>query len=159
MKNIRKEEMIKNCKCESCQNACRGRPGWFKPEQIKSLLKYFKVKTIKGLLGKNKLAIDWWNDSPKDVLVLAPNLEENDDIQYPKNPQGECVFFKKGKCSIYKIRPFECREYIHTDKQNKLELRHKAVMKTWKESTLLDKYQDKVCCPDMNIFDPFNIFG
>ena len=38
--------MSKSCKCEICQSACRNKPGWYKPDQVKKVMEYFEVKSI-----------------------------------------------------------------------------------------------------------------
>ena len=77
--------MKKNeCKCDGCKNACKYRPGWFLPNQVDDLLKYFNVKTIEELLNTGKIAIDWWIDDDENVMVLAPNVKGNEEIYYHK---------------------------------------------------------------------------
>ena len=61
----------KSCNCDDCQGACRLRPGWFKPDQIKKLFAYFNIVDIRGLF-KLGFVIDWWNGDYDDILILAP---------------------------------------------------------------------------------------
>jgi len=128
--------MSKSCKCEICQSACRNKPGWYKPDQVKKVMEYFEVKHIKDLLGKDKFAIDWWVEKEGDILVLAPNIKGNDWIEYPNWPTGECVFFTGGLCTIHEIKPFECADYIHNEvgKEN----RHKEISELWKNENMLN---------------------
>ena len=94
-------------------------PGWFIPEQITEVIRYFG-KELSELLGR-ELAIDWGTDmGMKDnILLLAPNIEDNHSIQYPADPRGRCVFLKEGRCSIYSIRPYECGVMSHSDGEEK----------------------------------------
>ena len=136
-----KEDSTDSCKCDSCQSACRHKPGWFKPEQVKVLLDHFKVNSIRDLLEAG-FAIDWWT-SNQDILVLAPNIIGNEDrIQYPGNPRGVCVFYNNGLCDIHDIRPFECAALLHGG--DKYHGRHESVAKLWKESPILDKFEDEI---------------
>ena len=128
-----------SCDCESCQSAYRYRPGWFLPEEINKLLTYFKAIDISELLGKDRFAIDWWNDD-EEILVLAPNIVGNDNMQYPTDPRGQCVFFRNSKCGIHEIKPFECSRYIHTE--DDVSERHENVAKEWKRSNILQPFRD-----------------
>ncbi len=102
---------------------------------------------------KNGFAIDWYNED-KNILVFTPNIKGNEDsIQYPADPRGECIFFNNGKCDIYKIRPFECKEYIHTDVKEIADKRHVKVKNEWEKSNLLKKYENIIDCQQLNFFD------
>ena len=87
------KEQFSSCTCEICRNACKGRPGWFVPEQVPEIEDFFGKK-INELLGK-ELAIDWGTDieMKENILLLAPNIVGNESIQYPPVPEGKCVFF------------------------------------------------------------------
>ena len=119
---------MNDCSCNSCQNACKYKPGWFKPGEAE------KAAELKGLplekFFKDHLAVDWWESDP-DIFLLAPATDlSGTGIEYPSNPKGKCVFYKKGKCSIHEAKPFECREYHHTEKD--LNGRHEKIAMTWK---------------------------
>lgn len=132
---------VPSCECQSCRSACSNKPGWFLPEEIEAVKKHFGTDNIRDLLGENKLAIDWWVGDEDDILVLAPNIKHNDDIQYPRNPQGECVFLKDGKCSIYAIRPAECRGFHHDDKKTQHDGLHEKVAKEWEKVDMLEDFE------------------
>lgn len=148
-----------SCDCHQCQGACEYKPGWFLPEQMESLFAFFKISSLDNLLEGGKLAIDWWNDDNGDILVLAPNIIGNDEIQYPNNPKGECVFYKNGKCQIYDIRPFECAMYLHDQDERKINKRHEMVAMQWKQLNILDKYEDEVETGGYSIFDEMGMSG
>jgi Fe-S-cluster containining protein len=137
-----------SCTCDGCIEACRIKPGWFIPIQIPELLKYFKVKTIKGLIEIGKFAIDFWAGDEEDILILAPNIKNNPSEMYPYDPTGKCVFLKNDRCKIYNIRPYECAVMIHGVGQNIMHRRHKQVMNLWKRSKyqkyLSDRYYDLI---------------
>ena len=140
-----------SCECIKCKQACTVRPGWFLPGQVDILLNHFNAKSIRELLPHG-FAIDWWQDSPKDILVLAPNITGNLGIQYPGNPQGTCVFFKDEKCAIHKIKPFECSELICGD-GDKVPDRHEEVAKQWKGVHTLDDITGDVWTEGFSLFD------
>jgi Fe-S-cluster containining protein len=135
-----------SCSCEICKNACTQRPGWFIPEQVPAIEIYFGKK-ISELLGK-ELAIDWGTDMEmkENILLLAPNIENNQSIQYPANPRGKCVFLVEGKCSIYAVRPYECGVASHSDTEEKDILRHIEIAAKWKNCKILEDYKAKIIC-------------
>ena len=143
------------CKCNRCKNACKNKPGWFIPEQIPKLLEYFSVLNIRELF-KNGFAIDWWVDDNDDILVLAPQIIGNSNIEYPKNPHGVCVFYKNGICSIHNIKPFECYEYMHSDENRTIEDRKEKIKEEWKESKLLLEFKGEIIIDNYSIFDIFD---
>ena len=141
-----------SCCCEQCKFACGYRPGWFLPQQIPMLKKRFNVEEIRDMLGENKLAIDWWNDDHEDILILAPNIIGNTDIQYPRDPRAACIFFKNDRCSIYNVRPFECAVYFHDQEDKQIHERHKYVAMEWRKSDLLKEFSDSVVTYDLPIW-------
>lgn len=150
---------MESCQCKTCKNACKSRPGWVKPEQAKILMEYFRVTSIRDLLGENKFAIDWWNGNDADILILAPNIKGNNNIQYPKDPRGECVFFKNDKCEIHTIKPFECASFIHTDSGRAVEKRHEKVSQLWAKSDILSDFEDEIECESFGLFDQLGLGG
>jgi Fe-S-cluster containining protein len=40
---------------------------------------------------------------------------------------GRCVFYERGRCRIYPVRPFECSRMLHTRPQQAIPLRHYIV--------------------------------
>lgn len=48
---------------------------------------------------------------------------------------GRCVFFDRGKCTIYPVRPFECARMLHSRRQDTLRLRH-HIVKAWTDTEL-----------------------
>jgi len=142
---------MKSCTCAICRACCCRKPGWFEPAQVKSVLKYFKAKGIEAILGKNMFAIDWFV-AEKDILVLAPNIVGNSGIQYPRNPTGQCVFFKEERCQIYEIRPKECAVAMHDDSTVDV---HKEIAMLWKESSCLNNLLDIIHTETGSIFDLF----
>jgi Fe-S-cluster containining protein len=154
MQSVNKDE-FSSCTCEICRNACKSRPGWFVPEQIPEIEEFFGKK-IPELLGK-ELAIDWGTEieMKEHILLLAPNLEKNASIQYPAVPNGTCVFFKEGKCTIYPIRPYECGVAVHTDSTDVDLLRHIEIATRWKHNPTLAGYRETIICHQPSFADLF----
>ncbi len=128
--------MKKECKCDKCKSACKQKPGWFKPGEPEKVAEYLGI-TLKELFD-TKLMVDWW-ESDEDVFIIAPAIKDGDiGEEYPANPQGECVFFKDGLCSIHAVKPFECKSYMHTDTD--AAKRHEEVKDSWDKK----KHQDQI---------------
>ena len=81
---------------------------------------------------KKYLAVNWWEGDP-DIFVLAPALVgEATGTEYPANPQGWCVFFVDGWCTIHPVKPFECAQLICDDPN--IGERHETVANAWIEN-------------------------
>ena len=146
---------VTSCQCESCQRACQCKPGWFTPNQISGLLEYFQAKNINQLLKTRKFAIDWYIGNKEYILVLAPNIIGNSDIQYHADPTGQCVFFKNKKCEIYEIRPIECALYSHNLKMNEIEKIKNWIITKWKKSNILEKYRKRIEFESYSLLDHY----
>lgn len=119
------------CQCDNCKRGCSCRPGWFKPEEIDVFCEYMSMSRQEAF--DQYLAVDWWNEAEglDDTFLLAPAIRGYEGGSYPANPRGECVFFEQGLCSIYPVRPFECREYHHSHTFKDVHQRHREVAKSW----------------------------
>ncbi len=148
---------MKECKCEKCKDSCSYRPGWFLPEQIESLLKHFKKKTIRELLESKKIVIDWY-EGAEDILLLAPNIKKNNEIYYPADPRGECVFYICGLCEIHNIKPFECAESIHSSSSEENEKRHDNISEEWEKTTILEEFRNEIYVEELGFFDIMGMF-
>lgn len=123
--------MTDSCTCDICKSACKYKPGWFKPGEVELVADYLGLTVEK--LFETKLGVDWYVGEA-DIFLLAPAMKNMwAGQEYPGDPRGECVFYKDGLCSIYPIRPFECREYIHTETRTAAQDRHEEVAKAWLE--------------------------
>lgn len=70
----------------------------------------------------------------ESTFILAPAITTMKAGQeWPHYPLGQCVFFKNGRCSIHAVKPFECREYSHTDTKDEVQARHVLVKDAWKD--------------------------
>lgn len=119
--------MSKDCTCKDCQSACAYKPGWFVPGQVEKVAEYLDVPL--ATLFKKKLMVDWWHDSP-NVFALSPAIVGGTPGQeFPGNPRGKCVFYKKGRCEIHAVKPRECREVHHEGTPDGL---HKKMADKWR---------------------------
>ncbi len=122
------------CQCNKCKGACSYNPGWFMPGEAEKTAEYLNM-TFQEFFNKY-LGVNWWEEDveTEDIFVLAPAITNMKTGQeYPGDPRGKCIFFKKGLCEIHEVKPFECAQFIH-DKST--EDRHWNIAKTWKKNQL-----------------------
>jgi hypothetical protein len=114
------------------------------PEQISAVLAHFGAKEIGEVLGPGKLAVDYF-DGPEDgPLILSPNIVDNDGKAFPVDPRGQCVFLQDGRCSIQEVKPFECREFFHTDSHEAVNVRHAEITMAWRGRKELEPYRQEI---------------
>jgi Fe-S-cluster containining protein len=108
------EEKKKSCTCWSCRSACSHKPGWFKPGEAEKVAEHLDVSLEE--LFSTKLQVDWWEadeDTETDIFVLSPAvLHGRPGEEFDADPNGTCVFFVEGRCSIHEVKPFECQEAL-----------------------------------------------
>lgn len=117
--------------CNTCRSACTYKPGWLRPGDAERIAGHLHITLTE--LFETKLAVDWWEgNKDKDIFVLAPALVgEDPGEEYPGNPKGTCVFFAEGQCSIHKVKPFECREYVCSDSDALILARKRGITEAW----------------------------
>lgn len=81
-------------KCTGCGKCCTGAPGavWISDEEVEQISAHLKISVEEFLLHYTRL-IDG-----KRSLIDEP-------------PSYDCVFLKNNQCSIYSVRPLQCRTY------------------------------------------------
>jgi len=122
-----------SCQCKTCKAQCKYKPGWFLPNEIESVAAYLKMSLEE--LFENWLCVDWYEVFADDeMFVLSPGvLYENTGTEFPSDPHGTCVFLDDDNlCTIYPVRPFECRESIHDEDYDLVMKRHREVAEAWK---------------------------
>lgn len=122
------------CSCGTCVSACRKKPGWFSPNEIKPLADYLGI-TEKELFEKH-LLVDYYVDMEKDQVffVLSPSIKDHKPGQeFPFFPTGSCVFLNADeKCSIHPAKPFECKAFDHRNEDFEAGKQvHFAVAQSW----------------------------
>lgn len=88
------------CACLKDQAFCKEQPGHLLPGQMQEILTYLKVSI-------EEASKYFWN-SPGMVLLRMGRLFRIRTIT-PRFENGQCVFFKEGRCSIHSVAPFGCR--------------------------------------------------
>lgn len=117
------------CQCEDCKGACKHKPGWFKPGEAEVLAKNMGI-TLQELFDKH-LLIDWWAVAGGEpIFLLSPAVVgEKPGREFPGEPRGKCVFYKRGKCTIHQQgKPYECAMLAHDDNSRD---NHRAVAMAW----------------------------
>jgi Fe-S-cluster containining protein len=151
---------MSSCTCQSCQGACKRKPGWFKPGEVEAVAAFMGL-TLPELFAKH-LAADWWEDS-EPTFVLSPGIirfgEPHVGTEMPGNPLGQCVFYKDGRCSIHKVKPFECRAYHHELTHEQVKTNHRAAFEAWAmpehQKQIADLLGREPVAESYSIFDSF----
>lgn len=119
------------CECEKCQRACQRKPGWFKPGEAEKVAEFLGMPFSE--LYETKLVKDFWEDDSR-VYLLSPAWEGSLPGQVaPENPEGQCIFYLDGLCSIHSVKPFECREYDHTKSSMQCLTVHEDIANSWRD--------------------------
>ena len=105
------EKAPAGCSCSVCQEACRNKPGWFKPGEAEKVAEFLGI-TLPELFARYLMA-DVWKGVYGRVAVLSPGIKGGPAGRVPKRSSGECVFFEGGLCSIHPVKPHECRISPH----------------------------------------------
>jgi Fe-S-cluster containining protein len=146
-----------SCRCVSCKNACKYNPGWFLPEEVEKVAKFLNI-SLKELFDKY-LGVNWWSDDGDTTFLLAPAISSmNPGEEYPGDPRGTCIFYKKEQCEIHDVRSFECREYWHGEKYDDSFSRHADVRDAWRHhQEMIVKLLGRQ--PETESFRMFNLFN
>ena len=118
---------IIECSCDKCVAACKKKPGWFLPEEVKPAADSLGL-TEKEFFDRY-LAVDYFlGEEEKSVISPATKTMNPGDV-FPFNPIGECIFLEDGKCKIHSEKPYECKIYDHRNLVPKDT--HKKVAESW----------------------------
>jgi len=123
---------VTSCDCPDCRAACLNSPGWFMPNQIAPLANHLGLSVSD--LFRTKLAVGV-TGMPGGQLVHGIMPHKLRDGKKPGTvwtlPElarpGRCVFFDRGKCTIYKYRPFECARMMHDRPTEAVKLRQRII--------------------------------
>lgn len=118
--------------CTKCVNACRTKPGWFRPGEPE------KAAALLGIplqeFFDTKLGVDWWEADaglPLTFVIAPATTSMLPGREYPVNPRGTCVFLDDhDRCSIHEAKPSECAAYWCETKAKPKEV-HEAITKDW----------------------------
>lgn len=85
--------------CTGCGQCCTGEPGavWISKEEVLLMAKHFGLSVMQ------------FESRYVDNIKGRYALRER---QNPTNPKNyDCVFLKDNKCSVYELRPKQCRTF------------------------------------------------
>lgn len=131
---------VSSCGCADCRAACTNSPGWFMPDQVPRLA--VALGRPLAELFRTQLAVGTTKMADGKVLrgVMPHKLRDFkrpggiwtlEEIARP----GRCVFFDRGRCTIYEHRPYECARMIHGAGHDAVALRRR-VASAWTASDL-----------------------
>ena len=95
---MKKDPWYKNgldFKCQGCGKCCFGFPGyvWIGQKEVNKIAAFLTIPKSKFL--------EKYTRNVKGLISLKEL----------KAPSYECIFLKDHKCSIYEVRPFQCKSY------------------------------------------------
>lgn len=131
---------VTSCDCDDCRAACLNAPGWFSPEQLPRLAKHLGLTMEEAFRRHLAVGVTHLPDGTQRLGVMPHKLRDGKkpgsrwtlaEIAQP----GRCVFYDRGKCSIYAVRPFECARMMHDRADDAVRLRRRIVPK-WTEAAL-----------------------
>lgn len=125
------EQLVNDCSCTGCQEACQRRPGFFTADQIEPLAKNLGL-SLKELIREH-LQFDYWSGGElEETHMLVPRyLGQMGGSDVPWWPVGTCHWFVDGKCQIHSLgKPAECRALGHIDGKN-VSADREAIVRTW----------------------------
>ncbi len=131
---------VSSCDCKDCVAACLNSPGWFMPGGVKALANHLNLDV--PTLFKKFLAVGV-TAMPDGSLRHGVMPHKMRDGKKPGGvwtlaelaQPGRCVFFDRGKCTIYPVRPYECARMIHDGKSMAVKLR-RHIVKAWTPAAL-----------------------
>ena len=130
---------VTSCDCAACRAACLNSPGWFMPNQIAPLADHLGLSLAELFRQKLAVGVTQMPDGGQVHGVMPHKLRDGKkpgtvwsmlELAEP----GRCIFFDRGRCTIYKYRPFECARMMHDRPRAAVTLRHRIVPRWTKES-------------------------
>lgn len=131
---------VTSCECDACRAACVNAPGWFVPQQIPRLAKHLDLTVEETFMRYLAVGVTHLVDGTQRLGVMPHKLRDG------KKPgsrwtlgeiaqAGRCIFYDRGRCTIYKVRPDECARMMHDRGDRTLRIRRKIVDK-WTDAAL-----------------------
>lgn len=131
---------VTSCECKDCRAACQNSPGWFMPGGVRALANHLNLDVptlFAKFLGVGVTAMP---DGTQRHGVMPHKLRDGkkpggvwtlEELATP----GRCVFFDRGKCAIYPVRPYECARVMHDRQREGIRLRH-HIVRAWTPAEL-----------------------
>ncbi len=149
------------CNCSECVAACKKKPGWFHPDEIKPAADFLGLTEEEFF--KQYLSVDYYSHTAiVHLFVLSPATHlSTPGKEFPLEPNGRCVFLKDDLCSIHAVKPYECKRYDHRRLSMDIEqaqAEHLALAEAWiphkeKITQLLGRE------PNVEMPDPFEMLS
>ena len=140
MRKRRSRFPVSGCDCHACRAACTQSPGWFLPEQIPELAEHLGLSPEEAFRRHLAVGVTEMPDGSLRHGVMPHKLRDGKrpgsvwtlvELETP----GRCIFFDRGLCTIYEVRPDECARMIHGDRHDAEALRHEIVDR-WDDAAL-----------------------
>lgn len=93
------------CSCEMCRAACRHMPGMLIPGDIDRIAECLDTTPSEDFIAKNFRASTGMKALCQGNTVVIPTIVP------AQKPNGECVFYSNGKCTVHKASPFGCSHF------------------------------------------------
>jgi Fe-S-cluster containining protein len=131
---------VTSCSCDNCRAACQNAPGWFMPNQIPALARHLGLSVEETFRKYLAIGVTRLADGTERSGVMPHKLRDGKkpgsrwslaEIAQP----GRCIFFDRGKCSIYAGRPYECARMMHDRGDQTIRLRKRIIPK-WTDAAL-----------------------
>lgn len=120
-----------SCTCDQCKASCISEPEWFWPGEAENAASHCGLSL--SVFFREYLMVDRHTYRGKLVLGLAPLiLGHQPGTLCSVGAHGRCVFLTDADlCSVHPVKPFECREYLHTDTKKQTRERTEEVVAAW----------------------------
>jgi Fe-S-cluster containining protein len=131
---------VTSCACERCRAACLNSPGWFTPAQIPRLARHLGLTVAETFRKHLAIGVTAMPDGTLRSGVMPHKLRDGKKpgalwtLRELERP-GRCVFYDRGKCAIYPVRPYECARMIHDRPDAAVRLRH-TIIPRWSAAAL-----------------------
>jgi Fe-S-cluster containining protein len=123
---------VTSCDCADCRAACLNSPGWFTPEQIGPLADHLGLTVAELFRRRLAVGVTALPGGRRAHGVMPHKLRDGKkpgsvwtlaELAQP----GRCVFYDRGRCGIYRFRPYECARMIHDRPDEAVRLRRRIV--------------------------------
>lgn len=131
---------VTSCGCERCRAACLNSPGWFTPDQIPRLARHLGLTVAETFRKHLAVGVTAMPDGTRRYGLMPHKLRDGKKpgglwtLRELARP-GRCVFYDRGRCAIYPVRPYECARMIHDRPDEAVRLRH-TIIPRWTAAAL-----------------------
>lgn len=133
---------VASCDCDHCRAACLNAPGWFVPDQIPRLARHLGLTVEETFRKYLAIGVTQLPNGTQRLGVMPHKLRDGKkpgsrwtlaEIARP----GRCIFYDRGKCSIYPVRPYECARMMHDRADAAVHLR-RLLLPRWTEAAVAE---------------------